>query len=79
MILNEIMKINIFQHNSNLLLRWTSFLTPEKAMVDDPVQVCVLRKIIVLFSENPDLVSNIYSQMYILSSARRWPSIAGDA
>ena len=61
MILNEIMKINIFQHNSNFLLRWTFSLTPEKAMVDDHTKACVLRKIIVLFSENPDLVSNIYT------------------
>ena len=60
MILNEIMKINIFQHNSNLLLRWTFSLTPEEAMVDDLAKACVTEKIIVIFIENPDLVSNIY-------------------
>ena len=60
MILNVIMKINIFQHNSNLLLRWTFSLTPEEAMVDDLPKACVTEKIIVMFIENPDLVSNIY-------------------
>ena len=29
-------------------------------MIDDLVKACLLRKIIVVFSENPDLVSNIY-------------------
>ena len=59
MILNKIMKIKIFQHNSNLLLRWTFSLTPEEAMVDDLAKACGIEKIIVLFSENLDLVSNI--------------------
>ena len=60
MILNEIMKISIFQDNSNLLLIWTFSLTPKEAMVDDLAKACVTEKIIVLFIENPDLVSNIY-------------------
>ena len=32
----------------------------EEAMVDDLVKVCGTKKIIILFSENTDLVSNIY-------------------
>ena len=35
------------------------FHTPEEAMVDDLVKVCGTKKIIVLFSENTDLVSNM--------------------
>ena len=60
MILNEIMKINIFQHSSNLLLRWILSLTPEEAMVDDLAKACAMEKVIVLFIGNPDLVSKIY-------------------
>ena len=55
------MKINIFQHNSNLLLRWTFSLTPEEAMVDDLAKACGTEKIIVLFSENPDIALNTYT------------------
>ena len=65
MTLHEIMKINIFQHNSNLLLRWTFSLTPEEAMVDDLAKTSDTEKITVLFSENPDLVSYIYIYIYI--------------
>ena len=54
------MKINIFQHISNLVLRWTFSLTPEEARVDDLVKACGTEKIIILFKENTDLVSNIY-------------------
>ena len=50
-----------FQHNSNLVLRWTFSLTPEEAMVDDMAKACGTERIIVLFSENTDLVSNIYT------------------
>ena len=63
MILNKIMKKNFFHHNSNLLLRWTFSLTPEAAMVDDLIKACDTEKITVLFSENPDLVSNIYKKL----------------
>ena len=51
------MGINIFQHNSNLLLRCIFSLTPEEAMVDDLAKACGTEEIIVLFSENTDLVS----------------------
>ena len=54
------MKISFFQHNSIFLLRWTFSLTPEEAMVYDLAKACGIEKIIVMFSENPDLVSNIY-------------------
>ena len=35
-------------------------------MVDDLVKACDTEKIIVLFSENPDLVSNIYTVALVL-------------
>ena len=70
MILNEIMKKNIFQHNSNFLLRWTFSLTPEEAMVDDLEKACVTERIIVLFIENPDLVSNIYISIFTLQESK---------
>ena len=50
------MNNNIFQHNSNLVLRSTFSLTP-----DDLVKACGTKKIIVLFSENTDLMSNTYT------------------
>ena len=66
-----IMKINIndikcnyedqyFPTHFQLVLRWAFSLTPEEAMVDDLAKDCGTEKIIVLFIENPDLVSNIY-------------------
>ena len=54
------MKINIFQHNSNLVLRWTFSLTPEETMVDDLAKACGTEKTIVLFNENADLVSKVF-------------------
>ena len=62
------MKIIIFQHNSNLVLRWTFSLTPEEAMVDDLAKGCDTEKIIVLFRDNSDLVSNIYSLLVVYGS-----------
>ena len=55
------MNINIFQHNSNLVLRWIFSLIPEGAMVDNLTKACDTEKIIVPFRENSDLVSNIYT------------------
>ena len=55
------MNNNIFQCNSNLVLGSTFSLTPEEAMVDDLVKGYGTKKIIFLFSENTDLVSNIYT------------------
>ena len=52
----------IFQYNSNLLVGWTSSLTPEEARVEDLAKPCVETKFI-LFIEKTDLVSYIHKIM----------------
>ena len=39
-------------------------------MVDNLAKACGTKKIIVLFSENTDLVSNIYTDLFVLCSTK---------
>ena len=48
-----------FARSSTMASLGVRELTPEAAMVDDLAKVCGTEKIIVLFRENTDLVSNI--------------------
>ena len=57
-LINNFIKNNIFQNNSNLLGR-TFSLTPEETRVDDLAKTCVEIKF-VLFIEKTDVASHIY-------------------